>query len=90
MATFTSSDKNTDTFIRVAGKKWNSDYTKVEGNHDIGGVEIAGVILDAGKHTNTLLEVGYEGANVDHSNNPCDYRCYRSSEQATLEQQVHV
>lgn len=71
MATFTSSDKNTDTFIRVAGKKWNSDYTKVEENYDIGGVEIAGVILDAGKHTNTLLEVGYEGANVDHSNNPC-------------------
>ena len=48
MATFTSSDKNTDTFIRVAGKKWNSDYTKVEENYDIGGVEIAGVILDAG------------------------------------------
>ena len=39
MATFTSSDKNTDTFIRVAGKKWNSDYTKVEENYDIGGVE---------------------------------------------------
>lgn len=71
MATFTSTDKNTDTFIRVAGKKWNSNYTKVEGNYDIGGVEIAGVILDAGKKTDTLLEVGYEGANVDHSKNPC-------------------
>jgi hypothetical protein len=71
MATFTSTSKNTDTFIRVAGKKWNSDYTKVEGNYDIGGVEIAGIILDAGEKTDTLLEVGYEGANVDHSDNPC-------------------
>lgn len=71
MATFTSTEKNSDTFIRVAGKKWNSNYTKVVGNYDIGGVEIAGVILDAGKYTDTLLEVGYEGANVDHSANPC-------------------
>ncbi len=71
MATFTSTEKNTDTFIRVAGKKWSSDYSKVIGNYDIGGVEIAGVILDAGKKTNTLLELGYEGANVDHSKNPC-------------------
>ena len=71
MATFTSTDKNTDTFIRVAGKKWSDDYSKVIGNYDIGGVEIAGVILDAGKKTNTLLELGYEGANVDHSKNPC-------------------
>lgn len=71
MATLTSTDKNTDTFIRVAGKKWNDDYSKVLGNYDIGGVEIAGLILDAGKKTDTLLEVGYEGANVDHSKNPC-------------------
>lgn len=70
MATFTSTDKNTDTFIRVAGKKWSSDY-KSYTKYDIGGVEIAGVILDAGKKTDTLLELGYEGANVDHSNNPC-------------------
>lgn len=71
MATFTSTEKNTDTFIRVAGKKWNKDYSEVVGNYDIGGVEIAGVILDAGKKTKTLLELGYEGANVDHSKNPC-------------------
>lgn len=71
MATLTSTADNHDTFIRVAGKKWNADYSKILGNYDIGGVEIAGVILDAGEKTNTLLEVGYEGANVDHSANPC-------------------
>ena len=49
----TSTDKNTDTFIRVAGKKWSSDY-KSYTKYDIGGVEIAGVILDAGKKTDTL------------------------------------
>lgn len=71
MATLTSTKENTDTFIRVAGKKWNKDYTECVGKYDLGGVEIAGVILDAGEKTNTLLEMGYEGANVDHSNNPC-------------------
>ncbi len=71
MATLTSTADNKDTFVRVAGKKWNADCSKLEGKYDIGGVEIAGVILDAGEKTKTLLEMGYEGANVDHSSNPC-------------------
>lgn len=43
LATLRSSDKNTDTLMRVA---------------DVGGVCIGGVLFDAGKHTKTLLEVG--------------------------------
>lgn len=37
---------------------------------DVGGVSIAGLILDAGNYSKTLLTVGDEGCNKDHSENP--------------------
>lgn len=37
---------------------------------DVGGVSIAGIIMDAGKHSATLVTVGKEGCNQDHSANP--------------------
>lgn len=37
---------------------------------DIGGVSVAGLILDAGNYSKTLLTVGEEGCNKDHSDNP--------------------
>ena len=37
---------------------------------DVGGVEVAGLILDAGNQSKTLLQVGEEGCNKDHSLNP--------------------
>ena len=37
---------------------------------DVGGVSVAGLILDAGNYSKTLLRVGEEGANKDHSENP--------------------
>ncbi len=37
---------------------------------DVGGVEVAGLILDAGNQSKTLLQVGEEGCNKDHSENP--------------------
>lgn len=61
LATIQTVEDNDDTFIRVSGKN----------KKDIGGVEIAGIILDAGYYTDSLIELGTEGVNVDHSNNPC-------------------
>ena len=37
---------------------------------DVGGISIAGLILDAGNYSETLLTVGKEGCNKDHSDNP--------------------
>ncbi len=37
---------------------------------DVGGVEVAGLILDAGNKSQTLLQAGEEGCNKDHSDNP--------------------
>ncbi|MFQ9516348.1 MAG: discoidin domain-containing protein [Eubacterium sp.] len=37
---------------------------------DVGGVSIDGLILDAGTHSKTLLTVGEEGCNKDHTDNP--------------------
>lgn len=37
---------------------------------DVGGISIAGLILDAGNYSETLLTVGKEGCNKDHSANP--------------------
>lgn len=37
---------------------------------DVGGVSIAGLILDAGNYSETLLTIGEEGCNKDHSDNP--------------------
>ncbi len=69
MATLTAEDSNDDTFIRVAGKVYD-ESAEVIGQKDIGGVEICNIILDAGRKTNSLIEMGYEGTNVNHSNNP--------------------
>lgn len=37
---------------------------------DVGGISICGLILDAGNYSDTLLTVGNEGCNKDHSDNP--------------------
>ncbi len=37
---------------------------------DVGGLAICGLILDAGNYSKTLLTVGKEGCNKDHSENP--------------------
>lgn len=37
---------------------------------DVGGLAICGLILDAGNYSKTLLTVGSEGCNKDHSDNP--------------------
>ncbi len=37
---------------------------------DVGGLAVCGLILDAGNHSKTLLTVGKEGCNRDHSDNP--------------------
>lgn len=37
---------------------------------DVGGVSVDGLILDAGRHSKTLLRVGEEGCNKDHKENP--------------------
>ena len=37
---------------------------------DVGGIAICGLILDAGNYSKTLLTVGNEGSNKDHSHNP--------------------
>lgn len=46
---------NSDTAMRVS---------------DVGGVSISGIIFDAGKSSETLLTIGNEGCNKDHSENP--------------------
>ncbi len=38
--------------------------------NDVGGVSVAGLILDAGNYSKTLLRVGEEGCNKNHSDNP--------------------
>ncbi len=37
---------------------------------DVGGVSVAGIILDAGNYSKALLVAGEEGCNKDHSENP--------------------
>lgn len=37
---------------------------------DVGGVSVAGIIIDAGNYSKTLITVGDEGCNKDHSDNP--------------------
>lgn len=37
---------------------------------DVGGVSVAGLVLDSGNHSETLLTVGEEGCNKNHSENP--------------------
>lgn len=37
---------------------------------DVGGVSVAGLVLDSGNYSKTLLTVGEEGCNKDHSDNP--------------------
>lgn len=37
---------------------------------DVGGITIAGVILDAGRHSSSMVLLGKEGCNKDHSANP--------------------
>ncbi len=54
LATLKISDNNTDTLMRV---------------YDVGGVNISGILFDAGKYSSTLLEVGEEGANLSHQDN---------------------
>lgn len=78
MATLTSTEENTSTFIKVKGFKDNGNLYidpkthEIKGDpEDIGGVEISGIVLDAGYYTDSLIEMGYEGANVNHENNPC-------------------
>ena len=71
LATLTATDKNDDAMFRICGKKIDPKTGEDLGKIDIGGVQIAGLLMDAGKHTETMVEVGYEGANVDHSDNPC-------------------
>lgn len=55
LATLRPSDKNTQTLIRVA---------------DVDGVYVCSLLLDAGKRTQTLLEVGGGNSAADHSQNP--------------------
>lgn len=55
LATLRISDENTDTLMRVS---------------DVDGVILSGILFDAGKHSQTLLEVGEEGASARHSSDP--------------------
>lgn len=47
----------------------DNDYAAME-IADVDGVRVAGIIFDAGEHSEYLLVVGEEGSNEDHSNNP--------------------
>ena len=55
LATLRISDENTDTLMRVS---------------DVDGVILSGILFDAGKNSQTLLEVGEEGASARHSSDP--------------------
>ncbi|MBP5772566.1 MAG: fibronectin type III domain-containing protein [Eubacterium sp.] len=46
---------NSDTAIKVS---------------DVGGVCLAGLLIDAGYHSDSLVQIGEEGCNKDHSENP--------------------
>ena len=46
---------NSDTAIKVS---------------DVGGVSLAGLLIDAGEHSDSLVQIGNEGCNKDHSENP--------------------
>ncbi len=54
MATLRPSERNTQTLMRIA---------------DVGGVEVGGILFDAGVSTQTLLDVGEAGSEADHSQN---------------------
>ena len=71
LATLTATDSNKESIFKICGKKIDAKTGEDLGKIDVGGVQIASLLMDAGKHTDTMVEVGYEGANVDHSNNPC-------------------
>lgn len=47
----------------------DNDVAAIE-TEDVGGIAICGLILDAGNYSKTLLTVGKEGCNKDHSKNP--------------------
>ncbi len=47
----------------------NNAETAISVN-DVGGVEIAGLVIDAGNHSKSMIQVGREGCNKDHSENP--------------------
>lgn len=55
LATLRISDENTDTLMRVS---------------DVDGIIMSGILFDAGTHSETLLEVGEEGASASHADNP--------------------
>ncbi len=52
LATLAVSDANTDTLLRVS---------------DVGGVNISGLLFDAGTHSKSLMEVGTEKTSVSHA-----------------------
>ena len=37
---------------------------------DVGGVSLAGLLIDAGSHSEKMVQIGEEGCNKDHSENP--------------------
>jgi len=37
---------------------------------DVGGVSVCGIIFDSGNYSDTLVQIGEEGCNKDHSDNP--------------------
>ncbi len=55
LATLRISDENQDTLMRVS---------------DVDGVNISSILFDAGKHSQTLLEVGGEDASQSHESDP--------------------
>ena len=55
MATLRPASGNNDTLLRIA---------------DVGGVSVSGLLFDAGTSTKSLLEVGDNNSNKDHSSNP--------------------
>ena len=55
LATLRPTDKNTDTLMRIA---------------DTDNISVGGLLFDAGRSTKTLLEVGEENGNKDHSATP--------------------
>ncbi len=55
LATLKLTDKNTDTAVRIS---------------DVDGVSVSGLMLDAGKHSATLMEIGSEKSGVSHADDP--------------------
>ena len=55
LATLKITDDNTDCLMRIS---------------DVDGIKMSGILFDAGKSSNSLLIVGEENSNNDHSQNP--------------------